>query len=63
MSNLDAIEKKLKEQGKRDSGFSTSVTTPDTPKAKVKRQEDCPKCRTRSIVKGFCIICGYETKD
>ena len=63
MSNLDAIAKKLKEQGKRDSGPPTPVTTPDTPKARAKRQEDCPQCKTRSVVKGFCIICGYETKD
>ena len=61
MSNLDAIAKKLKEQQDKDT--STIVSTPETRKQKAKKQENCPQCGNRSIVKGFCIICGYEVKD
>jgi DNA-directed RNA polymerase subunit M/transcription elongation factor TFIIS len=61
MSNLDAIAKKLKEQQKKDQ--STTISTPETKKQKARRQEDCPQCGNRSILKGFCIICGYEAKE
>jgi len=58
MSNLDAIAKKLKEQQKKDP--PSVVATPETPKQRQKKQEECPQCANRSIVRGFCIVCGYE---
>ncbi len=61
MSNLDAIAKKLKEQQEKDS--PSVVSTPETRKQKAKKQENCPQCGNRSIVKGFCIVCGYEIKE
>ncbi|HII64691.1 TPA: hypothetical protein HA280_04165 [Candidatus Woesearchaeota archaeon] len=63
MSNLDAIAKKLKAQAEKEPSAAKPVSTPDTPRAKAKRQEDCPNCKTKSMVKGFCIICGYESKE
>ncbi len=61
MSNLDAIAKKLKEQQKEEKE-AVVVFTPETRKQKAKRQEDCQQCGNRSMVKGFCIVCGYEIK-
>ncbi len=63
MSNLDAIAKKLKAQAGQEEKAARPVSTPETRKSRAKRQEDCPNCKTKSVVRGFCIICGYETKE
>jgi hypothetical protein len=60
MSNLDAIAKKLKEQQKKGP---SAISTPETKKQREKKQEECPQCGNRSIIKGFCIVCGYEAKE
>ena len=62
MSNLDAIAKKLKEQQKEEKEV-LALSTPETRKQRARKQEDCPQCGNRSIVKGFCIVCGYEVKE
>ena len=61
MSNLDAIAKKLKEQATQES--TKPISTPETRRARENKQMDCPQCKNRSIMKGFCMVCGYETKD
>ena len=61
MSNLDAIAKKLQQQAKQEP--QKPISTPETRRAKEKKQMDCPQCGNHSIMKGFCMVCGYETKE
>ena len=58
MSNLDAIKKKLQSK----SSEHRPISVPEGVKRK-KREEDCPQCKNKSLVGGFCIVCGYELKN
>lgn len=56
MSNLDAIKRKFEKAGKE---IEISV-----PSSSVKRKDKkCPECGESSMVKGFCMVCGYEEKS
>lgn len=55
MSHLDAIRKKLEKAGKE-----VEVSVPSSGVKKEKKR--CPECGESSMVKGFCMVCGYEEK-
>ena len=42
------------------SGISKPFVLPELPKQNIRSQSYCNTCKEHSMIRGFCIICGFE---